>query len=652
MIKKSAINIQTYKETLSILSQYDIITFDIFDTLITRCVIKPVDIFSIVEAKAKTNKFISKNKLFFIDRQEAEKISYTEFGDFTTLYTIYNILKRDFEYTEEQCNWLKKIEIEMEIATVIPRKDMLSLVKELKKQGKRIILCSDMYLSSKEIKKLLNKCGYDKELELWVSCEKGASKHNGNLWNILFDYLPKDKKTIHIGDNEWSDSKTLKQIGKDSLLIKKGYDLFYDSILYEYLSKFIRDEISTSLVIGYLINVACFNSPFENQYTKEDNSIEGIWMGYAFACFMDWLVQQKDSSLLLFVTREGYLLKPMYEKYCEKLGINSQKNILFYASRAATMAASISSRTDIEDILSISYEGTLKHFLTKRLNIKLDLDEQVLNKKIILPMDRKKIMNIIKPYLLNIIENGKKQKEAYLKYIDEVRKDKNTPMTVVDIGYNGTIQYGLSKITGEILNGRYMFVNNKGIRNEIKDRVSSLRITTDGNGHPIVENLLFLEAALQVPFGQLQKMDIQKGKSIPIFNSDKNLSQYNQKAQQSYINFIEWIAQWKAELSGFLSFNFELAESIWILLLKYNYLPKKLLESFWLSDDFSGHPMWKYNYENQIWEGKNISQPIYFGLTKSNNIIDLKYKIKNLIKKYIPIQAYEPARRIWIKYIK
>lgn len=652
MIKKSAINIQTYKETLSILSQYDIITFDIFDTLITRCVIKPVDIFSIVEAKAKTNKFISKNKLFFIDRQEAEKISYTEFGDFTTLYTIYNILKRDFEYTEEQCNWLKKIEIEMEIATVIPRKDMLSLVKELKKQGKRIILCSDMYLSSKEIKKLLNKCGYDKELELWVSCEKGASKHNGNLWNILFDYLPKDKKTIHIGDNEWSDSKTLKQIGKDSLLIKKGYDLFYDSILYEYLSKFIRDEISTSLVIGYLINVACFNSPFENQYTKEDNSIEGIWMGYAFACFMDWLVQQKDSSLLLFVTREGYLLKPMYEKYCEKLGINSQENILFYASRAATMAASISSKTDIEDILSISYEGTLKHFLTKRLNIKLDLAEQVLNKKIILPMDRKKIMNIIKPYLLNIIENGKKQKEAYLKYIDEVRKDKNTPMTVVDIGYNGTIQYGLSKITGEILNGRYMFLNNKGIRNEIKDRVSSLRITTDGNGHPIVENLLFLEAALQVPFGQLQKMDIKKGKAIPIFNSDKNLSQYNQKAQQSYIEFIEWIAQWKAELAGFLSFNFELAESIWILLLKYNYLPKKLLESFWLSDDFSGHPMWKYNYENQIWEGKNVSQSIYFGLTKSNNIIDLKYKIKNLIKKYIPIQAYEPARRIWIKYIK
>lgn len=45
MVKKSAINIQTYKETLSILSQYDIITFDVFDTLITRCVIKPVDVF-------------------------------------------------------------------------------------------------------------------------------------------------------------------------------------------------------------------------------------------------------------------------------------------------------------------------------------------------------------------------------------------------------------------------------------------------------------------------------------------------------------------------------------------------------------------------------------------------------------------------------
>lgn len=144
MIKKSAINIQTYKETLAILSQYDIITFDVFDTLITRCVIKPVDVFSIVEAKAKNNNIISKNNSFFNDRQEAENISYTEFGDFTTLYTIYNILKRDFKYTEKQCNWLKEVEIQTELAIVIPRKDMFSLVRELKSKVREfyyVVIC-------------------------------------------------------------------------------------------------------------------------------------------------------------------------------------------------------------------------------------------------------------------------------------------------------------------------------------------------------------------------------------------------------------------------------------------------------------------------------------------------------------------------------
>lgn len=76
-----------------------------------------------------------------------------------------------------------------------------------KQQGYKIILVSDMYWPVEYIRRLLNNCGFNLELDgIYVSCDYGESKANGKLFDVIMqklDLLPDE--IHHTGDNIHSD---------------------------------------------------------------------------------------------------------------------------------------------------------------------------------------------------------------------------------------------------------------------------------------------------------------------------------------------------------------------------------------------------------------------------------------------------------------
>ena len=637
---------KTAAQVLADLSAYDIITFDIFDTLITRCVLRPADVFAIVEAQAKKQGFL--NRAFATERRRAEQLAYQKYGETANFRQIYETLQERFPYTEAQSCALMALELETELRVAIPRVAVRELLLALRNAGKRILLCSDMYLSSQDIQKLLVACGYPGDLEIWVSCEKGGTKDSGKLWEKVFAYLPADQRIIHVGDNPHGDDAVLKEMGRASYLFDSGMARFRKTEMYDYLSKYTTDDPGNTLVLGYLVNKACFNSPFQD--IRADESVTAVWGGAIFACFMDYLVSGRDDSQLLFVTREGYLLKPMYERYCKSLGIRPQKATLFYSSRAATIAATVTSEEDVRGALQRpEYQGTLAHFVKSRMNFDISFAGELGNREVSLPRQKKEVFQMLQPYFQEIFRNGQQQKDAYQQYVALVRET-GAKLTVVDVGYNGTIQYALSRILSEKVSGIYMFLNDGALPKKTGCACRAIANPRQGQ-HPLYDNLLFLEAVMQVPYGQIQRMEIRDGKAEPISNADGNFSEYIPVAQEQFCRFAEWIASWKKDLADALELRFDLAEAIWVCLLKWNYLPEKLLESFWLADDFCGHALWKYDIENQQWQGSYRVTPLAFALEKRNSS-SLKTKVKNLIKRFIPYFAYDFASRIWIRYFK
>lgn len=284
------------------------------------------------------------------------------------------------------------------------------------------------------------------------------------------------------------------------------------------------------------------------------------------------------------------------------------------------------------------------------MNFDLSFDPDIFDIQITLPAQQHEVFKILKPYFPLIFENGKSQKDAYLTYIAEIRQN-GSPLTAVDVGYNGTIQFALSKILSEKISGLYMFLNDGAPPKKAGCDCRAIANPRSGL-HPIYDNLLFLEAIMQVPHGQVQKMQIVDGRVSPVLNSDANFSEYIPVAQEAICQFTEWIADWKKDTGDSLKLDFELAEAIWICLLKFNYLPKTLLDSFWLADDYSGNPMWKYHYDTREWKCGRRTTPLTFALLKDGAKSSLRNRIKFLVKKYIPYFAYDFAKEIWVRYIK
>ena len=110
------------------LEKNDVISFDIFDTLIFRVVEDPIDVFTILENEWKINGFA-------IARQKAER-KLREKTREITLYSIFELLheKLGIEIKE---GIDKELEVEKKVCFANPY--MFSIYCELKKRGKRLI---------------------------------------------------------------------------------------------------------------------------------------------------------------------------------------------------------------------------------------------------------------------------------------------------------------------------------------------------------------------------------------------------------------------------------------------------------------------------------------------------------------------------------
>ena len=124
-----------------------------------------------------------------------------------------------------------KLEIDIEIKLCVPRRDMLKIFNHVKQNKRKIILVSDMYLPSDVLSKMLAKCGYTGYDDIWVSCEKGARKDDGSMWDLFFNIYG-GFRTIHVGDNPRSDIQLVGDKKRDTFYVMNPCTSFKLSEIY------------------------------------------------------------------------------------------------------------------------------------------------------------------------------------------------------------------------------------------------------------------------------------------------------------------------------------------------------------------------------------------------------------------------------------
>ncbi len=495
-----------------IMRQYDIVTFDIFDTLITRKIYNPDDSFEIIQGKLNRRGISIED--YKKKRKDAEfRVRQKKnFAGDCDIHEIYDEFIETADVSKDIAEQVKQIEIDTEYDLVMPRYDMLRLFNMLKSFDCRIILISDMYLTKDMIARMLNKCGYSGWEELIVSNDVGVRKDNGTMWDYFFDKYP-GVRTVHCGDNESSDIHRLAVRGKDTLYVMKGSKL-NTMMKARYLMDGEELNPLESAVIGMPMNRVVANSPFAMAY-KRFTSVIGSYYDFGYAAmapvifyFMLWLIKEnKGKEEYLFAAREGHYLQKTFNIFAKYLDEAKEiNNHYLYISRRAVTVMNIRSIEDVREIMKIKYVGTLRELLYYRLNFwHPGMQDSVIE----LPRDIDLVMPIIEQHFDEIKESAERERNAYLKYIDSLNLDfDNKDVTLIDLGYAGTAQYYLAKLLDKKIAGRYFAVQSKlkplAIGCDVHSCFNKRIDEGDIDNNIIYKYSLFLEAFLTSPDGQFQ----------------------------------------------------------------------------------------------------------------------------------------------------
>ncbi len=463
------------------LESVDVVTFDIFDTLISRKIYTPNSLFDLMEDQAReimltdgveldnfggfrnlreraANRVIRRNKKNKIDE--------------ITLVDIYKELRIITGITKNKELELRKCEISHEIKVTSERKygrDLFNLAKDL---GKKIALISDMYLAKSDIELLLKKNNFDiNNIDIFVSSEFGVTKKNGKLFNVVRQHLGCDKEILHVGDNFSSDYINARANGLWAIHIPCA-SLNFESSIYA-KNHLKKDIIQQSL--GANINYGLISRKYYDLDIKRDSyfNSDPYTLGYCaggsiILGFAKWLSEKfkyEKIEKVYFLARDGYLVKKVYDKLREYDNSLPPSEYLL-ASRRCYSTASFKNENDILSSVSLSFSKNKVGFILKKRYNLSKVSESIYkeagfeNENSIVDIKRGsqkrkfiKLLTLLKEDILRVSRNERNALKAYLDSKGVL--DKEVRKCVVDIGHNATLQKYISEITDDIFYGFY-----------------------------------------------------------------------------------------------------------------------------------------------------------------------------------------------------
>lgn len=414
------------EELVAELETYDVISFDIFDTLVLRGISDPRNLFVLIGNRLKVTGF----KVLRVNAEADARNNHPEINGEITIEDIYELLERRCGISRER-GIQTELEAELDICFANPY--MLETARRLQEKGKRIIATSNMYWDSGAIRKILDACGFTFINEIFVSCEFKCSKYKGALQEKVWDVIGRENTVIHVGDNY-----TVDFVGSRMA----GWKAFY----YKNVNEIGRPYRPAGMSdLGGSVYSGLVNAKFHHGLLEQRPYFE---LGYAYggplvAGFCHWINEYAENhhiDKLLFTGRDMYCVHRIYNKFYAKYDNDYIAISRFAAQRFAYRGFSeyfidshIKARAGIE---KLSIREALEELDINCLYPFLKdfgLEESQLLDPSVFP-ELKQCMEEHKGELLNEFEGEKK---AAIQYYSQF-VEKNQRIAVIDLGWQGT----------------------------------------------------------------------------------------------------------------------------------------------------------------------------------------------------------------------
>lgn len=454
------------------INKSQLISFDIFDTLILRPYLKPSDMFIHIERLYGIKNFARK-------RKDAEiKARRKSTDDEISLDDIYEVMGGNYIRAKE-------IELEFEKTICQPNPEMVNIYNHAREAGKRIVFVSDMYLPEKIIVDILARAGYNNYEALYLSSTHKKRKATGGLFEVLMKEAGvKPEDILHIGDNKNNDyeqaiAKKIKAIlypkvidrfmqehGKMEALFRDNYD-----------RRFHKDKLTFSIIVG--INALVWIENLKDNYWKQFGA---LYAGPFLYFFTKWLyinARKNKIKNIALVARDGFNLIKIFKTFDKKEEFNAH---YVYLPRHVSESANINSPADLEHFLKElgkTYE-TLLDFITEftkeDLTLKEHWEDFKIHHKTLSHQDLKQFVTENQPAIIKISQN---KKATVYQYLDNLKLFSSDLMVVDSSCTKARPQLLLKSIISQFglnstLLGYYYKVNrpnNSLVQNELRPEV-------------------------------------------------------------------------------------------------------------------------------------------------------------------------------------
>lgn len=303
------------------LAAYDVISFDVFDTLVLRPFSRPTDLFFETGRRLKYPDFERvRREMEWRAREKKYKSSGTRE---VTLDEIWEMMEQETGIPKQKG---MDTELDCEMTYCFPNPYMQEVVERLKREGKKLIITSDMYLRKSQIQELLRHCGYPDFDRYYVSCEYGVSKGDKGLFEQIKKDYGSDLSFAHVGDNPYSDQKKAKKAGFAPVPYKNVNDAGQP-----YRSEDM--SVITGSMYRGMVNAWIHNGSriFEKDY--EFGFIYGGLFVTGYCQFIHEYAKHHNIDKILFLSRDGDILKQVYDiMYPEE-----HTEYVYWSRKAATI---------------------------------------------------------------------------------------------------------------------------------------------------------------------------------------------------------------------------------------------------------------------------------------------------------------------------
>ncbi len=448
------------------LASVECVSFDVFDTLLFRCIEPPGELHRRVATLLAAEIGHRTTDQVLAARQRVEqrlrRAAVRDGQDHECHFDplVEGWVRELVGHTDERLvEFVHRVELELEGCALDAKPEALATLDWLHARDVRCIAVSDMYLSHDHIAELLRQSGIDGYLDrLYVSSEFGLAKYSGRLHaRVLEEEGLAPGQMVHVGDNRVSDLWAPLQQGIQGVFLNERAER----------RRRRRQAVSAQMArLGgpwrgrRFFEVVDLRMQHDARYREQAGDFFYHYganvLGPAFATFMLGVIercQRHRPDKVYFLARDGHLFERMYRRW---QALDTEEGTLpepvyIYASRRVVACASVADGLTREQARMAFFNPKQQGLLSvlRTFGLPPEAFQEAARRHGFERLDQK-IRDREDPRLMAFLEDdavqarvaeyGQAARERMERYFEQVGFFDCQTAALVDIGWNGTIQ--------------------------------------------------------------------------------------------------------------------------------------------------------------------------------------------------------------------